>query len=514
MEPFTENNLAARFLMQAAAGPDRTALRFEGSQMSYGELAVRAGRVAAGLLAVIERPGSRVGIFAQRSPQAYAGVLGACMAGFTYVPIGVDLPVERQLEMIQRARLAALVVDRPLDPQLVERAGVKIIIDPDALDVRPLDEARPVQPDDPAYLLFTSGTTGVPKAVVVTAGNVAHFLGAMRARCPIHREDRVSQFYDLTFDPSVLEIFLTLGAGASLHVVPPAQRSAPANFIRNEALTVWASVPSVIYFLQRLEQLQRGAFPSLRLSMFGGEPLSVTCVEAWRRAAPFSAIDNQYGPTEATVGCMAEWIDEPLRITPGRATIAVGTPFPGTHAGIVDPEGRFLAAGETGELALSGPQLGAGYFDDPAMTRRRFRTLKHPELGSARWYLTGDLACRDTDGHFHVLGRLDHQVKILGRRVELEEIEFHVRAVTGCDAAVVAWPVQDGSALGVIAFVAGGEWNPESTLSTLEALGRRLPPHMIPRQFRRRSALPLGPTGKLDRRALVQELEQNARVAG
>jgi acyl-coenzyme A synthetase/AMP-(fatty) acid ligase len=253
-----------------------------------------------------------------------------------------------------------------------------------------------------------------------------------------------------------------------------------------------------------LKQLPPGAFPSLRYSIFGGEPLLMSYVEAWRKAAPNSIIENQYGPTEATVACTGEWLTDPPRLTPSRGSISIGVPFPGMRAGIVDPNGVFLSPGEIGELAVSGPQVAAGYFDDPQLTKQRFRSLAHPTFGRAVFYLTGDLAYEDADGHFHHLGRIDHQVKILGRRVELEEIESHLRAVTGGEAIVVAWPVQDG-AHGVVAFVAGGEWTPEGAQ---EALRGRLPSYMVPQQILRRISLPLSANGKLNRGALLRELEQ------
>jgi non-ribosomal peptide synthetase component F len=329
----------------------------------------------------------------------------------------------------------------------------------------------------------------------------------MRERCPIYPEDRVSQFYDLTFDPSVLEIFPALEAGACLHVVPSPERLSPARFIRDEALTVWHSVPSVIGALRRFGQLAPGCFPSIRLSMFGGEALLLGHAEAWRAAAPNGAVDNQYGPTEVTVGCLAELVGERPRITAERGVIAIGEPFPGTRAAVVDGSGALVPDGAVGELALSGAQVSAGYFDDPALTQRRFPTVDIAGSGRARWYLTGDRARRDEDGHFHHLGRLDHQVKIQGKRVELEEIEAHVRDVTGGEAAVLPWPVREGAAVGVIAFVVGGRVAPEVAQIALRG---RLPGHMVPRRILPREALPLGATGKIDRRALAAELQASA----
>lgn len=503
-------NPAKYFLDSAAAWADYAALRVSGAEISYRELAARAGRIAAWILDVKDRPDARIGLLAKRSPEAYAGALGACMAGAAYVPVDPDLPLERQLVMLKRADLTAIVTDRQLlHPLIAEQIGVKVLGPREikALTSLPLDEAQPVALDAPAYLMFTSGSTGSPKPVVVTMGNLAHFLEVMRRRCPLYPDDRVSQFYEMGFDVSVFDLFHGLSGGSCLFVVPPAERMAPAKFIRENFLTIWSSVPSVIGFMDRLKLLPKGAFPTLRYSMFCGEPLLASCAEAFRRAAPNSTIDNQYGPTETTINCFGEWVTDPPRVTSSRGVVSIGKPFPDMVAAIVDTDGMFLPQGHKGEIAVSGPQIAAGYFGEPELTRRRFRMLEHPVLGRALFYLTGDIGYQDADGHFHHLGRTDHQVKILGRRVEIEEIESHIREASGGEALVVAWPVRDGSAQGVIAFVAGGEWTPAG-LS--EALKQRLPSYMVPRQIIRRDSLPTSANGKLSRTFLIRELEQMA----
>ena len=176
--------------------------------------------------------GRILGIVGHRADVTYAAVLGACAAGLPYVPVGPSLPVDRQPGIIQRAGVRHLVTDRPVDTRVRECAPLRIASpedDPAWRRLEPLEQPRAVPPGSVAYVMFTSGTTGKPKAVQVSAGNVQHFLGVMRDRFPIHADDRVSQFYELNFDLSVFDIFTTLGAGASLHVVPEAQRMAPGS---------------------------------------------------------------------------------------------------------------------------------------------------------------------------------------------------------------------------------------------------------------------------------------------
>jgi acyl-coenzyme A synthetase/AMP-(fatty) acid ligase len=178
-----------------------------------------------------------------------------------------------------------------------------------------------------------------------------------------------------------------------------------------------------------------------------------------------------------------------------------GLPLPGLEAAILDESLAFLPPGREGQLAISGGQLASGYYGEPDLTRQHF-----PSIGGKTWYLTGDLACQDERGIFHHLGRIDNQVKILGQRVELEEVEAHLRAISGSeDVAAVAWPIQDGIAAGIVAFTSGVA-NPPEQLR--DALRRLLPPYMVPRRIIELDSLPLGSSGKIDRRALAGYLDE------
>jgi amino acid adenylation domain-containing protein len=359
-----------------------------------------------------------------------------------------------------------------------------------------------MSPDDLAYVIFTSGTTGVPKGVMATTGSLAAYLDALGLRKSMTPEDRASQFFELTFDPSVGEIFLPWRAGASLHVVPAVSHASPARFIRERSLTIWGSAPAAIAWMRDTRSLAPGSFPRLRYTSFGGEPLPLASVLAWQAAAPNSAIDNLYGPTEATVDCAGQRLEPgaiPV-VTPGRGVLAIGTPHPGTELAVLGPDRRRVPPGETGELAIAGRQLTLGYLGAPQLTAERF-----PVIDGKRWYLTGDIATQDAAGMYHHLGRVDNQVKIQGHRVELEDIEAHARFVARTDqVAAVAWPMEDGVARAIVCFVAGSEL---AAGGIREALRSRLPSYMVPAVVHEVAALPRNTNGKLDRRALVARLE-------
>jgi len=517
-------NPAQPVFEQSRRTPERLALYADGVELSYADLAQRAGRMAAALRDAGIGRGSRVGILGSRSLVAVEAVLALAWCGAAYVPLGPRWPEERIRMTASLTALDAMIVDSRgvelLTPAVLATTTVLVLPTHDAARMLPgnavrhllhleslpevaeFSEPAAMSADDLSYVIFTSGTTGVPKGVMVAAASVATYLAALGERKAMTPEDRASQFTELTFDPSLGEIFVPLSAGASLHVVPSVNEVSPARFIRERRLTVWGSTPAAIAWMRDTRSLQPGSLPGLRYSSFGGEPLPLSSVRAWQAAAPNSVVDNLYGPTEATVDCAGQRVEPGAtpRVTPGRGVLAIGTPHPGTELAIFGPDRRVLPVGEVGELGIAGGQLAAGYLDAPEITAARF-----PTINGKRWYLTGDLAMQDESGDFHHLGRMDNQVKVHGHRVELEDVEAHMRAVTGAgQVAAVAWPVEDGVARAIVGFVARSVL-PANRIR--EALRGRLPSHMVPAVIHELESLPLNATGKLDRRALIARLE-------
>ena len=199
----------------------------------------------------------------------------------------------------------------------------------------------------------------------------------------------------------------------------------------SKKLTVWASVPSVIHRLMQLNRLKEESLPSLKISFFCGEPLTIRAAEAWQRAAPKSILDNHYGPTEATVSCTFKRYEQQKTGTLSRGTLSIGKPYPGVRTAIISEAGEVLESGRPGQLALSGSQLALGYLDQTEATKQKFVERSSPASNEAtsdlrRWYLTGDLGYTDPLGEIHLLGRIDRQIKLRGYRIELEEIDAHL----------------------------------------------------------------------------------------
>ncbi|MBU1316259.1 MAG: AMP-binding protein [Alphaproteobacteria bacterium] len=487
-------------------------------EVSYGEM----GKVVqhlAGFLSKNGRP-RRVGILATRSFEAYAGILAAGFAGAAYVPINLKWPEQRIVALLQLMELDAMVVDvngaALLTPAVLAVAPDSVVIANAAsgvegrngqqivrlgdMQAEPLRQPVTVAAEDLGYIIFTSGTTGLPKGVMISAGALASYLKESRPWTNLVPEDRLAETCDVSFDLTVHNLFLCTEAGASLHMLSALEMMAPARFIRARAITVWMSVPTLVAVMRRNGVLRPGVFPSLRLSIFCGEPLPVSAAQVWAAAASNGVVENIYGPTEGTVICLRQQLTVPPIETAGRGILAIGTPYESMDVAIFDSEHNSLPNGIPGEIALSGPQLAMGYLDAPEQTADRFRVIR-----DRRWYLTGDLGVRDERGIFHHLGRTDNQVKVKGNRIELEEVEANLRQAAETDTvAVVAWPMVDGSAQGLVGFCCSRH----SGAAISAALLATLPRYMVPSPIEVLDSLPVNINGKVDRRALFARLEE------
>ncbi|GHE79639.1 hypothetical protein GCM10014715_38640 [Streptomyces spiralis] len=365
--------------------------------------------------------------------------------------------------------------------------------------------SRQVGPDDVAYIIFTSGSTGAPKGVPVRHRNICAYLEQVAGRYDIGPGSRLSQTFELTFDGSVHDLFVAWAGGGTLVVPRRSQLLSPVRTINNLRLTHWFSVPSLITFASRLGTLAPGSMPTLRWSVFGGEPLTLQAAREWRTAAPGSRLEVLYGPTEVTISCTAYRFPEDIADWPHtpNGTAPIGTGHPALELMLLGEDGR---PGDTGELCVRGPLRFAGYLD-PAHDAGRFLTEDLRPAGDGppeqrHWYRTGDRVTV-RDGRLVHLGRTDHQVKIRGHRIELGEIEAALRGQPGVrDAIVVTVPAADGEPE-LRAAVSGQGCVPDRLYT---ALGDRLPPYMMPSRITVLDRLPLNPNGKIDRRAVLTEL--------
>jgi len=523
-------NLASGFFESAERFPERPALAVGNENISYQSLRQEVARIGATIQSVGDHQSGVVALLAHRSKTAYACALGILAAGKGYAPLNPKFPLDRTLRMLTLSGCSILIAGAEsfanLPNLLAKVSGPLVVILPDC-DVAPawskelpkhrflpagqMSSGRNLSFNPElasaaiAYLLFTSGSTGQPKGVAIHHSNVQPYVKYVSDRYSVNEEDRFSQEFDLTFDLSVHDMFVCWERGACLFSVPEKSVMMPAKFIRDHQLTMWFSVPSVVGVLEKMRLLNPGSFPSLRHSLFCGEPLPAKYAALWQKAAVNSTVENLYGPTEATIAITH------LHWDPGRhekeylnGVVPIGWPFAGQMCRIVDDEKRTVATGKSGELCLSGSQVTNGYWNDPDKTRERFVQL--PGCDGTTWYRTGDLVKQDAEGCIHYLGRIDHQVKVRGYRIELQEIEAVLRRVCGTEQVVaVGWPVRNGLAEGIIAFVSRNEAVDENVV--LAECRESLPEYMIPRRIYLRSEFPLNANGKIDRQALIQQLD-------
>ena len=442
-----DRTLVSGFLCASQKFPARPALEVAGQRLTYGGLE----RIAASFAATLTRHVPSVeppltAVFAYRSVTAFAGVLAALFRGHGYVPLNRTFPPERTRLMLHCAGCKAIIVDAGSQEQLeailpgIEEKVVLLL--PDAEDVRSLAARWPqhvflkgsdlepagkwspptISKDAIAYVLFTSGSTGTPKGVMISHRNVLHYVDYVTRRYAISEFDRVSQNFDMTFDLSAHDMFVAWERGACVCCPGQKEMIKPGRFIKEAQLTIWFSVPSTAVFMKRFGELKPGLYPGLRLSLFCGEALPVELAKAWSGAAPNSIIENLYGPTELTIACTAyRWDGAESPPEDEQGLVPIGTAFEGMEAIVVREDLTEVAPGDDGELLMTGPQLSLGYWRDGEKTRRAFVA---PPGRKQNYYRTGDRVRRPLPGKPMVyLGRVDNQIKILGHRVELGEIE-------------------------------------------------------------------------------------------
>jgi len=529
MVPQKQRSLISGFLQSLHKAPTRPALEIGDDILTYEQLWNYAGKITARLNQTLAPEEGVVAILASRSIAAYGGILGILGTGRGYCPLNPKFPIDRTLVMLKASGCRTLIVGQEcaavldsliplIDLSFKDKDLTIIIPDPDWAPSKSQNHrvitasgletiADPTEPnpspDATAYLLFTSGSTGIPKGVAVSQSNAIAYMEYAKKRFGFNENDRCSQNFDLTFDLSVHDLFTCWDAGATL--VPYAEQTlTPATLVDEKELTCWFSVPSVAMFASKVGLLTPGAFPTLRWSLFCGEALSATLAEAWQQAANNSIVENLYGPTEATIAIT--WYRWDSKTSPAECIsglVPIGWPFDGQQICAVNEKLELVPTGESGELCLGGSQVTRGYLNDPEKTAKSFVKLAH--TGNQIWYRTGDMVRMDDRGCAYYLGRRDFQVKISGYRVELQEIDLVLREAAKTELAVaIPWPLSEGSASGIVGVVSGAD--PARDGEIIKACQTRLPRYMVPTRIYHFEQMPLNVNGKIDRGKITQML--------
>ncbi|MDB4951422.1 MAG: putative non ribosomal peptide synthetase protein, partial [Gemmatimonadetes bacterium] len=490
------------FERQVERTPRATALVAEGrAPLTYAELNARANRLAHHLHALGVGPDVRVGLCVERSPEMVVGVLAVLKAGGAYVPLDPEYPAERLEYMLADAAPAVLLTQRSLAGLFAASRVPRVRIDADGDDWARAAETDPARgaltPDHLAYVIYTSGSTGRPKGVMNQHRALVNRLAWGRRAWEIGPGDALLCKTSLSFDGSVREILLPLMAGGRVVVARAGGHRDPSyllEVIGREGITTVNLVPSLLQVLLDAPGVEN--LHGLRRVLCGGEALPGALLERFHAALPGVELHNLYGPSEAATAVTSPR----CRVEPGRAGVPIGGPSPNARAYVLDGAGEPVPVGVAGELYVGGVPVARGYLCRAALTAERFVPDAFGGEPGARLYRTGDVVRWLADGRLDFVGRDDAQVKVRGFRVEPGEIEARLREHAGVREAVVLVREDVPGDRRLVAYCAA---DGAVEVDSLRAyLAERLPEYMVPAAYVRLAALPLTPSGKLDRGAL------------
>lgn len=485
----------------AATMPHRVVHTWRGQELTFGDLARRSDDLARRLRAEDIEAGRPVVVHGHKQPEMLVGFLGCVKAGHPYIPVDSSTPAARVEAVIKASGASHAVAVDPL-----EVADVTILPVSGPAPTREGD-LEPVHFDDPFYVIYTSGSTGTPKGVQISRRSVSNFVGwALSLLHPAPEGGHVFlNQAPFSFDLSVYELSMSLASGGRIHSIDRDHIARLPDLFSDLAgseVTVWVSTPSFADLCLASEQFCQELLPEVGTFLFCGETLSRETAEELRRRFPQAKVVNTYGPTESTVAVTAVECDRELLAH--HEVLPVGVPRPGTVIHILDPEGRPVPDGETGEIVIAGDTVSLGYLGDPELTARKFTVIDGQPA-----YRTGDAGRMDA-GMLHFGGRIDFQVKLHGYRIEIEDIEANLRRLPGVLHAAVLPVSRNGGPISHLHAFIHAEELPASplrhTLGLRTALKEYLPDYMIPKTFSYLESMPLTTNGKVDRVVLRDQL--------
>jgi amino acid adenylation domain-containing protein len=508
--------------------PDREAVRCDGLGLSYADLVGRSNQLARLLVEQGLRRGDRVGIYMNKSLESVVSVYAALKAGGAYVPLDPFAPAARLAYVIRDCGIRHLITKPEKQPVLEEILAGDSPVEhaiglPSGLDVRAAptswDEVDylPATPpaaihsveQDLAYILYTSGSTGVPKGIMHTHRSGLSFAEWAADEYGLRPEDRLSNHAPLHFDLSTFDLFAGHIAGAATVVIPEGVTKFPvslAKLIERERISVWYSVPFALIQLLLQARLATRDLSALRWVLFAGEPFPTKHLRALMDELPGARFSNLFGPTETNV-CTFYHVEP---VAEADESIPIGRPCGNVEAMAVDGDDRPTAAGEVGELLIRGGVVMLGYWGMPDRTAQGFYRRPAADGQHDVFYRTGDLVQLDADGNYRYLGRKDRQIKTRGYRVELDEIEVALLAHAGVEQAAV-YTVPDGQgSQSIEAAVVPRAGLGLAPAELMEHLAGRLPPYALPARLTVTQDFPRTSTGKIDRRTLQAQAAQPA----
>jgi amino acid adenylation domain-containing protein len=508
---FPEASVLQMFEARAAEEPEAAALELGGKTLSYRDLNQNANRLAHHLRQRGVGPDVLVGISLERSFEMVIAIYGILKAGGAYVPLDPAYPTERLHYMVSSIGVKHLVTHSDCLSRLGDLAGVEVVcLDKSQSEIQ-LESSENPEPlaskDNLIYAIFTSGSTGQPKAAAVYHRGFTNLVHWFVSEFNISSRDHALLVSSLSFDLTQKNLFATLITGGTLHLHPPGPYDIKglSRLIFDHGITLLNCTPSAFYpLIEPFEEKIASMLASLRVIFLGGEPISIARIKPWlTHPECHSEIANTYGPTECTDICGFYRLNKDN--LDRYDFVPLGSPIYNVQLVILDTAMKPCGIGELGELCVAGMGVGAGYLNDLQLTQQRFVEHEFSHLKSKLLYRTGDQARWHKEGIIEFLGRLDHQVKIRGHRIELSEIERSLETHPAVKEAIVI--VKSDDATGDPCMVACFTTHEGMLASQVDLrchLTNHLPAHMSPNTFESFSTFPLSPNGKVDRRALAE----------
>ncbi|NER16881.1 AMP-binding protein [Spongiivirga citrea] len=492
-----------KFIQQLAASilnyRDRIAFHINGVDYTYAQFLYKIEGIRGSIRSQIPDDEKLIGLVTHDDLESYAAILALWFEAKAYVPVNPKNPAERNLQVFRQTD-TSFVLDSKPDGSLNQ---FELINTAELGDESDLSVLKPVEDPskDLAYILFTSGTTGLPKGVPITYSNMQGLVDAIDADEPFNLapDDRCLQMFELTFDFSVVAYLFPLLAGAGIYTIPQDAIKYLYIFklIKEQRLSVLTMVPSIINYLR--PYFGEINAPSVRYCSFGGGALHFDLAKEWSNCLPNCQIFNYYGPTEFTVYSGYYPYHKETANKSYNGIISTGSPLKNVHYLVADENNKEVSDGITGELCLGGIQLTPGYWKNPERNKKVFFNYeKNGEI--IKYYRTGDLCFKDEAGDFMYVGRADFQVKIRGYRVELAEIEYHVKNVMKQKVNVVAIDVLNRLENAELALAF--ESNNFEIDYIMDYLKEQMPPYMIPSHIEFIAEFPHSLNGKIDRKKL------------
>lgn len=503
--------LLDEIIATSKADPNRVAVADGITELTYGELERQSSLLADQLLAIDPAPGSTIAVCAKRDWRLVVALLGIWKAGCAYVPLARNWPATRVSAVIEVARPIAMVASTGLDDGAIPPVEPTVWIDPSGFSGTPTDRVlcaglcrETSDPDALAYVMFTSGSTGVPKGVSVPFRGIQRLVNAP-SYVELSARSVVAQLGNEAFDASTFEIWGALAHGGTVLIIDtPVLATAPSTLVEyaNGRPTVMF-LPTTLF--NQLAYRRPQSLLGVHTLLFGGERSDVGAVRRVMEAKLVSRLIHVYGPTECTTFSTA--YDVQLSELPASGSVTIGRPINDTDVDVWSPDQRAVPLGETGELVIYGAGVALGYYRNPVQSDSAFVI----DSQGRRCYRSGDLASEDALGRFHIHGRLDNELKLRGYRVALEDIEKAIESCAGVISAVCVVISDDPTHRAVAAYVEGSATPAELTLE----LASKVPSYMLPAVVDVLSELPRTSSGKIDRAALVAKgTRHNSATSG